>query len=278
MKEGLASPLDHYKRGVYTTLDLSYKAIPQPAQEFLHYIAFFHCTDIRLSVMAAAAGSNFTEGRSLLPWDEDHTHVTSHLGELVCKDGKWSEQLVQKKIHDLCSFSLISVTSVGDSLSLQLHPLVQSWLQDTLPSSQHYRVMVMQIITSCCRGDHVLLYQHLLPHILHMLGQVEAQDMHVNDLLSIGDVLYDLGHYGRAVKLLETVLGEMKGLDRSIEKLAQITMSLANAYWGEGKWVDAEKLQVEVLEQSRRLLDGAPTHHLGSSKLGWNISFTRPVE
>ena len=234
MREGLASPLDHYKRGVYTTLDLSYRAIPQPAQDFLHYIAFFHCTDIRLSVMAAA-GSNFTEEGSLLPWDEDHTYIISHLGELVCRDGEWSEQLVQKKICDLCSFSLISVTSVGDSLSLQLHPLVQAWFQDTLPSSQYYRAMAMQTITSCCRGDNIVLYQHLLPHILHILGQVEAQNMHVNNLQAIGKVLCNLGHYGTAAKLLETALGKMKGLDQSIEKLAQIMSSLANAYWKEAK-------------------------------------------
>jgi hypothetical protein len=51
MKLAEPSSLDSYQRGVYTTLDLSYRALPQTAQEFLHFISFFHHTDIPLRAL-----------------------------------------------------------------------------------------------------------------------------------------------------------------------------------------------------------------------------------
>jgi hypothetical protein len=40
MKKAESFSLDNYQRGAYTTFDLSYKALPQPSRDFLHFISF----------------------------------------------------------------------------------------------------------------------------------------------------------------------------------------------------------------------------------------------
>src|SRR5450432_2802962 len=61
MKRAEPSSLDSYRRGAYTTLDLSYKALPQLSRDFLHFISFFHHTDIPVSALATAARENFQD-------------------------------------------------------------------------------------------------------------------------------------------------------------------------------------------------------------------------
>jgi len=90
MKENPPSSLDGYERGVYTTLDLSYRVIPQPAQKFFHFISFFHHTAIPIAVLATAARNKFEDESPLLPHPKDHEHIVKDLRELMCLNGKWS--------------------------------------------------------------------------------------------------------------------------------------------------------------------------------------------
>ncbi|KIM27410.1 hypothetical protein M408DRAFT_71473, partial [Serendipita vermifera MAFF 305830] len=124
------SSLDGYQHGVYTALDLSYKAIPISARDFLHLIAHFHHSDIPLSMLAIAAKESFEDPETHLPRSEEHNNVVAHLHKLLCTDGVWSETRVQDMVQTLRSFSLVETTIVNDALFLQLHPLVQSWVRD----------------------------------------------------------------------------------------------------------------------------------------------------
>jgi hypothetical protein len=199
MTKAQPSPLDNYERGVYTTLDLSYQAIPQLAREFLHFLSFFHHTDLPLAALATAA---FADQRSLLPHPDDHGRVVADLARLLCVEGKWSEIQVQEVIQNLRSFSLISATPTGDDLFLQMHPLVQVWSRDMVSlASQHYRAMSMQAVTSCHGNDTFLIYRHMTSHILDIISQVEIEDIHVDDLVGIGDVFRGQGPEFRSLSL-----------------------------------------------------------------------------
>jgi hypothetical protein len=210
MKRAEPSSLDDYQRGAYTALDLSYKALPQPCRDFLHFISFFHHTHIPLSALAAAARENFKDEFRLLPRPEDHERVHTDLGRLLCVEGKWSEMQVQDTLRTLRTFSLLSIGSINDSIFLQLHPLIQSWSRDMDPSrSQHHQAMALQVLTACCRDDAFLLRRYLLPHILDMIDQLKGQDIHINDLMAAGKILKDQGHYQAAAELFKTALETM---------------------------------------------------------------------
>jgi len=161
---------------------------------------------------------------------------------------------VHSIVHALHSFSLVSVTSIGGALFLQLHPLVQAWSHDMAHSSHHFKEMAIQTLT-CCYGEKAfLLYQHILPHLLEILGQAGVQYLHVNTLMPASDILYDQGHYHRAAELLEIALEKTRksGYESTLE--LRVTEKLAHAYQGEEKWKEAEKLYLEVLEQRRSQL------------------------
>ncbi|KIM29151.1 hypothetical protein M408DRAFT_43937, partial [Serendipita vermifera MAFF 305830] len=151
MKKVQPSPLDNYCRGAYTTLDLSFNLIPQKSRDFLHVISFWHHTDIPLDILASAAKHGFQGSFTLLPRPEAHKGIVDTLTNILCLDGKWSELQVQDIVRNLRSFSLLSSTSINDSLFLRMHPLVQSWSRDLLETqaSQSYIAMAIQVLVSC---------------------------------------------------------------------------------------------------------------------------------
>ena len=256
MKRAEPSSLDDYQRGAYTALDLSYKALPQQCRDFLHLISFFHHTDIPLSALATAAREGFKDILSFLPRPEAHERVHVDLKRLLCPEGNWSDMQVQDTLRTLRSFSLLSISSIDDSIFLQLHPLIQSWLKDMDPlSSQHHQAMTLQVLTTCCGHDALLLHRYLLPHILDMLDQLKGRDKHINDLMAAGKFLNKQGHYGGAEELFETALAMIgRSIENNEENITRISGWLALVYMSQGRWNEAEKLGVEVLEKSRRIL------------------------
>jgi len=256
MKRAEPSSLDSYERGAYTTLDLSYKALSQDSRDFLHFISFFHYTDIPLSALATAARKDFEDLFQYLPRPEAHKHVCTDLRRLLCVDGNWSEMRVQEILRTLRSFSLLSVSSIEDSLFLQLHPLIQAWSRDMNPSSsQHHRAMTLQVLTVCCRDEPFWLRPQLLPHILGILDQGKDQDMHTNDLMAAGKILCEQGHSQAAEQLFKTALEIMgKTAEPDETLLSSVSLWLASVYTSQGRWGEAERLEVEVLEKRRKIL------------------------
>jgi tetratricopeptide (TPR) repeat protein len=256
MKRAEPSSLDNYERGAYTTLDISYKALPQAARKFLHFISFFHHTDIPLAALTAAAECNFRDGWPFIPRPADHTGITAELEELLCVNGIRSEMRVQDTLRTLQSFSLLSITSIGESVFLQVHPLIQAWSRDMDPSSAwHYRAMAAQIISSCSSDEAFKVYRHLIGHIFEMMDQLKMEELHINDLMAAGIILYRQGRYQAAAGVFGSALETTrKPSGRDERSTSSISLWLAEVYRAQGLWSEAEKLQVEGLEQQRRIL------------------------
>ncbi|KIM20858.1 hypothetical protein M408DRAFT_81423, partial [Serendipita vermifera MAFF 305830] len=130
LKKAEPSSLDNYQRGVYTTLDLSYKALPQECRDFLHFLSPFHYIDIPLAAFAQAAKNGFEDPYDYHPRDDSHETTISKLKHLLYKEKEWNESHLQGIVQNLRSFSLVTASSMNDSLFLQLHPLVQAWCRD----------------------------------------------------------------------------------------------------------------------------------------------------
>ncbi|KIM22789.1 hypothetical protein M408DRAFT_47875, partial [Serendipita vermifera MAFF 305830] len=166
MKEAGPTSLDKYQRGVYTTLDLSYKVLPQDSRDFLHLISFFHHTEIPLTAFIKASTNVFKDPDWLLPRSQGHVITICSLQNLLCKNMGWNELRMQRVIHTLRSFSLLTASSMDDSIFLHLHPLVQAWSRDMVtPSCHQYQAMAIQVLTACESEENLGLYRYLLPHI-----------------------------------------------------------------------------------------------------------------
>ena len=249
------STLDGYQHGIYTTLDLSYKAIPSSARDFLHLISHFHHSDIPLSMFATAAQESFEDPETFLPRPKEHSNVISDLDKLLCTFGRWSEFQVEETIETLRSFSLISTTNIEDSLFLQLHPLVRAWSKDMpLPNRKDYRNMAGQIITSCSQRWNLQNYRYLVPHINVMLQGIKIRSMHVNDLMALGEVLREQGHYNDAEVLFSEALHTLRTVsEKETEETLLVAGRLAQVFSNQGRYMESEKLQLQVLDQRRQL-------------------------
>ncbi|KIM22787.1 hypothetical protein M408DRAFT_332742 [Serendipita vermifera MAFF 305830] len=255
MKKSGPMSLDNYQRGVYITLDLSYRQLTQESRDFLHIISLFHYTDIPFTSFAAAAQNAFEDPKSYYPRDDSHKNTILKLKNLLWQDMGWNELYLQEIIRTLRSFSLVTASSTNDSLFLHLHPLIQAWSRDMISSTPHpYRAMAMQVLTACGNED-IKLSRFLLPHMREMLNQVGIRDMHVNDLLAFGVVAKQQGNYGRAGRILEAALESMKhSAEENSMNTLWVASWLASTYRWEGRWTESEKLFTEVLEQRRRIL------------------------
>jgi Tetratricopeptide repeat len=239
-------------------------------REFLHFIAFSHHSDIPLAALATSAMKDFTEKHKYLPRPEIHKKVVSDLGKLLCVDGKWSELQVQSTIRILQAFS---ATSIDDSIFLQLHPLIQAWSRDMVPSaSQHYRAMAVQVVTACCRMDAFRLHRYLLSHIFDLLACINAPDLQVNEQVAVTRILRDHGYYQNATGLLEAAARIISDCDEQDKGMApQVAEKLALAYSHEGKWSEAGRLGLEVLEQRKAMLG---LEHPDTTSAASNLSMT----
>jgi tetratricopeptide (TPR) repeat protein len=253
MRNPAPASLDRYQKGVYTTLDISYAALPQVAREFLHFISFFHHTDIPLAAIAANADQGFQDILSYFPRPESYSKVISDLKQLLCMDDKWNELKVHEIIRTLRSFSLVSTTSIDDNLFLQLHPLTQAWSKDMVDSgSPNYNAMVVCALTSASNRDNIHLYRYILPHITGMLDRHEVHHLHINDLMAAGRLFNEQGQFLIASRFIEAAL-ELVAEYTETQRL-DIIADLAVAYDGEGRWGEAEELKLGVLEGRRRSL------------------------
>ncbi|KIM21561.1 hypothetical protein M408DRAFT_102576 [Serendipita vermifera MAFF 305830] len=153
MKKAGPASLDNYQRGVYTTLDLSYKVLPQESRDFLHILSLYHYTDIPFAAFSEAAKNAFKDQEDYHPRDESHKATISRLKNLLWKDMEWNELHLQGILQTLRSFSFVTASSTNNSLFLRLHPLIQAWSRDMISStSQPYQAMAIQVLTAC--SDH----------------------------------------------------------------------------------------------------------------------------
>ncbi|KIM30149.1 hypothetical protein M408DRAFT_294335, partial [Serendipita vermifera MAFF 305830] len=264
--------LDNYQRGVYTTLDLSYKVLPQECRDVLHILSQFHYLDIPLSAFAEAAKNGFADPYDYHPRDDSHKMVIYKLKGLLYKDGEWNELHLQGIIRKLRSFSLVMASSMDNSLFLQLHPLVQAWSRDmSIMISQPYREMAIQVLMAC--GSEIIeLNRFLFLHMTDMMNQEEVQSTHINDLMAFGRVAQQQGHYRKAGELFEGAMWIMKSSTQATFINTLTVMHwLASSYDSQGLWTESEKLQVEVLEQRRRILG---IEHPDTTKAAGNLAWT----
>lgn len=275
MTKGDRTSLDRYTRGAYTTFDLSYTLLPQPAREILYLSAFFHHTDIPLSMLECATQNNFSDWWEFLIRPETHKVVKDRLTQLLFfTNGRWDELYIHNIIHSLQSFSLVSTSSAFGKVFLRFHPLVHSWCRDLIPPAEldGYRQMAMHVVVSCTLPSNTLLYRFLIPHMTSLIQDYSINKMHVNDLMGFARVFLELGDYPKAEGFLRDSLAITEAkLGKQQHGTSLVAGWLAQAYHRQGRWKEAEIIQVDVLEQQRRHLK---TGHQNIMESASNLALT----
>jgi tetratricopeptide (TPR) repeat protein len=255
MKKHASFSLDNYQLGAYTAFDISYKAIPQVAKDFLHFIASFHYSSIPLSMFSTAVQSRFNDPHPLVRRPQEHFDIELELRTLLCLEGKWNELRIHGIIRTLRSFSLVSASSASNIVFLHLHPLVHAWARDMMQSeSRRHRIMAALVLNACSTERFFQLHQYLLPHFDDLLDNESTEETHVNDKFAAGVLLTKLGYYDKAERLLIRSLEVAEEIyGRGDSNCIRVAIMLAKTYHAHGKWKEAEALSLENLEHRIRL-------------------------
>ena len=178
-----------YKYTVYTTWEISVDSIKELAKnptemaaanalELLIIFGFCHFDDI-------------TEGMFRSAWDsfgrtESHAWWVSNLLGMI-RDRQlpsWDSLGFNQAIHLLSSYSLIHVSGPDNRISL--HPLVHSWIRDSLNQEVHLKWWTITVSTLALPGNSFSypLYRQLKVHLRHCIGIGQLDDLFIEDDVS----------------------------------------------------------------------------------------------
>jgi hypothetical protein len=223
----------NYGRAVYATWDISFAEIKaraagsdvvaseaaESAIIILRTFAFFHYNNISEEIIKRAAEA--PKGPRYFGDVDPSRHTSYELLRGLLRqreDGTWDPLIFREGIRVLLSFSLIKRTITGNIYSM--HPLVHLWSQDRMPQEERQSSCLAAItllsssITFQFAAEDYAFRRTLIPHI--------TANYYREGIL----IPYDDDQYSR------------------------FALALHNS----GFWTEAEKLQIQVVENRSRVL------------------------
>ena len=180
-----------YKYTVYTTWEISVESIKKLAEsgksdvaanalEILTFFGFCHFDDITEEMFRSAWGNlAYTEQ---CPW-----WASNILGMIRdYRPSNWESFAFNEVIHLLSSYSLVHVS--GSTNRISLHPLVHSWIRDSLNEEEHLRWWNITVSTLALSSTSspVHLQRQLKAHLHHCIGTRKIDELFQDD-----DVIFD---------------------------------------------------------------------------------------
>jgi tetratricopeptide (TPR) repeat protein len=265
-----------YNRSVYGTWELSFEEIQQRAKSkdsqraeaansamfLLAIFAFFHFNGITEEIFSYAATQEHEknedkEQRSALPLASsiiDCTLLQFH------NTGKWDNFIFKEGLRVLLSFSLIKPASSKGIYTM--HPLIHAWVRERMSSEDRQKyclmayVMLAGSLSEYFDGQPYqfrrILVTHLRANIMQsVMERREMDDRYFDDAhQKFGRMLSEQGYHSEAEKFQIQVLGA-RSRTHGEEHPGTISAmgDLAITYMNLGKYADAEKLQIKVLNR-----------------------------
>jgi tetratricopeptide (TPR) repeat protein len=245
---------NQYEKAVYGTWDISYMTIEKRTSSsdqvqaqaakvsllILHLFAFFHCQGIEEEIFKRAAEApEWQQYDSEIDPDGMLNGVSSYLPHKLLQldsKGNWDPLVFRSGIQILQGFSLVRCHMFNSVYSM--HPLVHCWIRDKMMLlDQHER----------CQSARAVL--------VHSIGlEKDTESFAFRRLI--------LSHIHTNTQLSKEVVKSNSYNDEEYYKMGY-------AFEEAGEWTEAEKLYVQVLKMSKRILGQEHPHTLlGMQDLG----------
>jgi hypothetical protein len=242
--------LDKYPNGVYATLDLSYSRLSEPCRHFLHLCSFFRYTNIAVPMFLSAAQGQFEDGFVLLAREHGHKEVQNRLRQLFCSSGEWDELRFNNVLQSLSALSLVSISSIHDTILLRFHPLVHSYARDGLETEEQaiYKQMAITCISTSFAELPESVRRYVAPHCMLLMEQSGKESLHLNDLIRFGELMNAQAQYQTAEEVYRKILDDLESTQGyEYRNKIQVSSCLARSVWRQGRWKEAEKLEKELV-------------------------------
>ncbi|KAJ7812583.1 hypothetical protein B0H14DRAFT_2459077, partial [Mycena olivaceomarginata] len=125
LKEHPGQSHDDYGWTVYTTWEISFKQLSKVATQFLQMCSLLHHDKIPEAIFEKAAGWMIGNTEDTQNLEQAREFLQSFLTSSVI----WNQQSFMVIIEEIVGYSLVDR---HNGAVLSIHPLVQSWCQDTL--------------------------------------------------------------------------------------------------------------------------------------------------
>ncbi|KAG8710775.1 hypothetical protein FRC09_020939 [Ceratobasidium sp. 395] len=212
----LAGNAEEYERTVYTTWVMSYDRLKPHTQRTLGLMAYLHHGRITEEIFRRAASH-----RSRTPWIPPNNkelatrkYVKKYLKLFLDADGHWDSNAFSTVMDELVLYSLIDYDRVNEAFAL--HVLVQDWSCTMIPHSKTTALMHTS---------------HLLALSIDWSNTLETRTYCMGLLV----------HVSKLVTRLDTCNINDAGF-------------FARVYRANGRWKEAEVLEVRVLDSMKQTL------------------------
>ncbi|KAJ7864209.1 P-loop containing nucleoside triphosphate hydrolase protein [Mycena leptocephala] len=138
---------DDYDWTVYTTWQMSFDKLSQPAAMFLQLCSFLHRDRISEEIFSRAARYRFPFSG---PPKEELEKPIQFLSQFLDLAGQWNSLCFLKVTNEIMAYSLVTFDPARKVFSI--HPLVHTWSQTTIPDQQSYH-SIMGAIVGMSIGD-----------------------------------------------------------------------------------------------------------------------------
>jgi hypothetical protein len=242
--------VDDYKWTVYTTWEMSLEKLSPPTAMLLRLFAFLHHDRIPRAIFEKAAASGIAR-------DAFHDGIR-FLANFRTQSGEWSKQKFLNSIRELTAYSLINVDNEHHTYSI--HPLVHAWARErvSITECEEARTCMLQFLALSVPISKDLegfaFRRTLLPH----LDQAYAGGLDADIAERVYNVYCDGGRWMVAGWLLDAgellkavVVARRNALGDEHPNTVIAMGNLASTYKGQGRWKEAEELQVQVLDPWR---------------------------
>ncbi|KIM29797.1 hypothetical protein M408DRAFT_67375, partial [Serendipita vermifera MAFF 305830] len=248
-----------YGHSVYAALDITLNAISERSRHLLSILSSVHFTGFPRLVFSTAAKSGFSlEVIKLVDRSQEFQTTIDFLKRIFCPSGSWSESVLAGFLEELQQYSLISLVSSTNLVTLRLHPLVHSWAQDRLSLDEQnaYRSAAVRLLACCAGPESYVLYDYLAPQIMSLSSVWTT--LHSNDRIALLQILDDEEDPGDAPLVLQRardLYEEIKAVfgERDI-RTSRAALFLAKAYGGTKDDDTMERIQREAISLRESLL------------------------
>ncbi|KAJ7795887.1 P-loop containing nucleoside triphosphate hydrolase protein [Mycena leptocephala] len=253
LSERPAQTHDNYSWTVYTTWQMSFDKLTQPAAMFLQLCSFLHREGISEEIFSRAVTYRF---RSSGPSKEELQKPLEFLSYLLTPTGEWDPLSFLKLTNEIKAYSLIAFDP-GRKL-FSIHPLVHAWGRTIIANQELYHSIMGAILGMAIAEIPVHNIQlgslRLLPHAESVL-QVN-REFSPDFRSQYGLVYNQAGKYTEAEDLRMAVLDKQQQLlgEDHLDTLLAMN-DLAVTYWKLQEFKKAEKLQAVVLEKRKQFLE-----------------------
>ncbi|KAJ7028282.1 P-loop containing nucleoside triphosphate hydrolase protein, partial [Mycena alexandri] len=243
---------DHYAWTVYTTWQISFDQLSQPAATLLQLCSFLHYTGISEDMFSYASKYSFP---SWNPPKEELQEPLEFLSHFLVPTGEWSSFRFLDVTSEIKAYSLISFDTKTKLFSI--HPLVHAWSRSTLLDKMACHSCISAILGMCITeipdNNIQIISVRLMPHLASLLC------VKPNGVADFRAAFWRIYFYGGKLKdaqgFAEQVVEKLKLLlGEEHPQTLQAMHNLASTYSGLGEIGRAENIQVTVLEKRTNLL------------------------